>query len=163
MQVPVGGDGHKIRLYALFTLDHTDFSHSKSVAVEGMDLGAQHHRAGFPAVNARRHAVQRLEGTGERLVAGKAVVHGDVQQRAVAVPHLLQGEGQPPPAQIVPQRHARDLPELPGGVVRGVPHVPGQPLQRQRLLLVGQDGPVDLVHHALYQSGPFVHARFLPS
>ncbi len=50
MQEFVSGDGYKINLDFLCGLNHSYFSLSKKVAVEGVQLGAQHHRHGLSAV-----------------------------------------------------------------------------------------------------------------
>ena len=122
-----------------------------------MDAGAQHHRPRVAPVCAGCNAVQRPKGAGKGLLPGKAVVQRDVQQRTVGVPHLLQGEGQPPLVQVCPQGHARQLPELAGGVVLGIVQALRQCAKRQRLVVVAEDGLIHLVDHVLDQPVPFVH------
>ena len=112
----VGRDGDKVDLHPLAGADHAYLLRTEKVPVNGAQLGTQHHGPGVAPVLPRGHAIGSPEGPGERLLGGKAIRQRNVQQAFLAVPHLLQGKGQPPAPQIIPKPHARDLPELSGGI-----------------------------------------------
>ena len=157
MEKFVGGDGDKVDIHMVLGAHHADLPQAEEVAVEGLDLGPEDHRGGVLPVFPRGHPVGSLEGPGEGLLGRKAVGHPNVQQAPVAVPDLLQGKGQLPPPQVIPEGHAGDLFKLPGGVKLGVSQALCQRPQGQELLLPGLNPPVDGVHDGLYLPLPLIH------
>ena len=128
------------------------------ITVKRPQDGLEHDGAGRGPVGAGAHAVGFFERVREGLVGGKAVLHGDVENARVAVAHVAQGKRQPPQPQIVPERHAGQLPELARRVVFGVAELLCQRAQGQRLVLLRADAVVDDGDDVLNVPVPLCHA-----
>ena len=149
VQELVRRNGDEIRLDLVSRCGHARSSYAKQIAVERLQNGVEDDGSRVQAVRAGGHAVSGAECTGERLVRGKAVAHGDFQQGIRRVADIPQGKRQMPEAQIIAQGHAGQRPKLPRHIRFGVPQCGGQRPQGQCFVLLLADAAVNDVNRLL--------------